>query len=578
MIGQELDAPLIPSVKDGCSKDIQDTIMTKLYTKFRGLLAGMMTVIGSASMLLVMFTIYAAAASPTPDVKLNGMDKKITLTSDSTLYATIQLSAGDQLNEPADWWILAHTPVGWYAYQHPGMWHFCGIGMDQLVPAHQGPLFDLPKPVEVLRLKGLPVGAYGIYFGVDTIVNGRMDMESLFYDGVPFQVVAAPSFSVVDTGQTICYDDSGRIACPESGEAFYGQDAQYTGHTPGFIDNGDGTVTDTVTGLMWQKSPDLNGDGVINVNDKLTYDEALARAGMLRLGGYTDWRLPTIKELYSLIDFSGVDPSGDASVLIPFIDTDYFDFGYGDTSAGERIIDAQYASATQYVSTTMNGNETMFGVNFADGRIKGYPTGPMPGNSEGKGFYVLYVRGNTVYGENSFVDNGDGTVTDSATGLMWAQNDSSTGLNWKEALAWVQTKNAEDYLGYNDWRLPNAKELQSIVDYTRSPDTTGSAAIDPLFNATAITNEAGRTDYPFYWSSTTHASGSAFPGTYGAYVAFGRAMGYMNGAWIDVHGAGAQRSDPKSGDPADYPTGHGPQGDAIRIYNYVRMVRDTSGS
>ena len=54
-------------------------------------------------------------------------------------------------------------------------------------------------------------------------------------------------------------------------------------------------------------------------------------------------------------------------------------------------------------------------------------------------------------------------------------------------------------------------------------------------------------------------------------------MGYMNN-WQDVHGAGAQRSDPKTGDPADYPTGHGPQGDAIRIYNYVRLVRDVDAS
>jgi len=41
-----------------------------------------------------------------------------------------------------------------------------------------------------------------------------------------------------------------------------------------------------------------------------------------------------------------------------------------------------------------------------------------------------------------------------------------------------------------------------------------------------------------------------------------------------VHGAGAQRSDPKMGDPADFPSGHGPQGDAIRIYNFVRLVRN----
>jgi hypothetical protein len=109
------------------------------------------------------------------------------------------------------------------------------------------------------------------------------------------------------------------------------------------------------------------------------------------------------------------------------------------------------------------------------------------------------------------------------------------------------------------------------VDYTRSPGTTGSAAIDPLFSATAITNKAGQTDYPFYWSSTTHANW--INGMNAAYVAFGRSLGYMNGTWIDVHGAGSQRSDPKSGDPADWPTGHGPQGDAIRIYNYVRCVR-----
>ena len=60
------------------------------------------------------------------------------------------------------------------------------------------------------------------------------------------------------------------------------------------------------------------------------------------------------------------------------------------------------------------------------------------------------------------------------------------------------------------------------------------------------------------------------------YVSFGRALGYMNGTWLDVHGAGAQRSDPKSGDPVEYPHGHGPQGDAIRIYNYVLCVRDVN--
>ena len=89
---------------------------------------------------------------------------------------------------------------------------------------------------------------------------------------------------------------------------------------------------------------------------------------------------------------------------------------------------------------------------------------------------------------------------------MWAQADSGSGMNWQSALAWVEAKNAANYLGHNDWRLPNVKELQSLVDYTRSPDTTGSAAISPFFNATAITNEAGQATTPATGPATTHAA------------------------------------------------------------------------
>jgi hypothetical protein len=255
--------------------------------------------------------------------------------------------------------------------------------------------------------------------------------------------------------------------------------------------------------------------------------------------------------------------------LTPFIDTDYFDFAYGDTSANERIIDAQFASSTTYVSTT--DGSLQFGVNFADGRIKGYWTSNPQGQE--KTFYIYCVQENETYGVNQFEDNQDGTISDFATGLIWSQEDSLVAMTWEEAFSYVEKLNAANYLGYSDWRLPNIKELQSIVDYSRSPDTTNSAAIAPLFNSTSTINEEGQQDWGYYWSSTTHINTSQNAGSNAAYISFGRALGYMRTQWMDVHGAGAQRSDPKIGSASQYPTGHGPQGDAIHIENFVRVVR-----
>lgn len=380
----------------------------------------------------------------------------------------------------------------------------------------------------------------------------------------------AVSYAIVDTGQDDCYDNTAEMSCPAEGSAYFGQDAQYNGRQPSYRDNGDGTVTDLVTGLMWQQD-----------FTELDWSDAESAAAAAKTGGYTDWRVPTIKELYSLIDFRGdqgsappetATPPADA---VPFIDTDYFDFEY---PTENRYIDAQYITRTQYTSTTMNGNATFFGVNFADGRIKGYPIYP----PDGRQYYARFVRGNNNYGVNDLATNGDGTITDNATGLMWTEADSGDemfdalttdytyndgAMNWEEALDFCETL---EYAGHDDWRLPNAKELHSLLDYTRSPDATHSPAIDPAFDTTPITNEAGVMDYPFYWSSTTFNQGED-----AIYVAFGRGLGYMDfgsGAqFYDVHGAGCQRTDPKTGTPS---YGFGPQGDVRRVYNYVRCVRD----
>jgi len=426
---------------------------------------------------------------------------------------------------------------------------------------------------------------------------------------------AAVTYPIASTGQTKCYNNQQEIAPPLPGQPFYGQDAQHPQPPASYALSADGlTVQDQVTGLTWQRSPDTDGNGVLNRADKLTFAQAKALPAKLnaeKFGGFDDWRLPTIKELYSLFQASGTDPGGpmnpDTSRLTPFIDTKYFQFAYGRAQDRERTIDSQYATASLYTGQSVGGRGKLFGVNFADGRIKGYDL-QGPGGRGDKTFFVLCVRGNPAYGRNDFQDHQDGTVSDRATGLMWTKADSARGLNWQEALAWAQTMNAEKFLGHADWRLPNVKELQSLVDYSRSPDATHSPAMDPVFHCTAITNENHELDYPFYWSGTTH--GGVRGGGAAMYVAFGRAAGFMPPAnrgggpggpeggtgpgpgfggppaegrqsspggtyrYMDVHGAGAQRSDPKTGDPALFPHGRGPQGDIIRIYNYVRLVRD----
>ncbi len=366
--------------------------------------------------------------------------------------------------------------------------------------------------------------------------------------------VATRPYALVSTGQTGCYTTAGQVDCAAA--ALVGQDAQWRGAAADYTLPGDGTVIDAVTGLQWTEAH----------LGQMSWTDAWDAAAAARVGGYDDWRLPSLKELYSLMNFDGATGQS-AADSIPYLDDGVFDFEYGDEAAGERFIDAQYWSATEYVGTTMNGDHTVFGVNFADGRIKGYPTAPPQGGEAHH--FVRLVRGNPAYGVNQLIDGDDGTVTDAATGLQWMQADAGQGMDWAAALAWCE---GLDLAGHSDWRLPDAKSLQSIVDYGRSPTTTDSAAIDPVFSVSD--------PQLYFWTSTTHRDGPRSTwGQWAAYVTFGQAFGYMQGpgggeaALLDVHGAGAQRSDPKAGDPADWAGGHGPQGDDVRILNAVRCVR-----
>ena len=417
-------------------------------------------------------------------------------------------------------------------------------GVDNLVYTHFTPgKVDQAASLDIIRKN------YNgnVIFSEDLmVVNQASDSTTTLSNQLTFP------YPIVDTAQNLFYSDKAEIKTPNKASAFSGQDASYFINQPSYTNNNDGTITDNVTGLIWQQ----------DMGEKLTYEEAINKVKSVTTGGHNDWRIPTLKELYSLIEFNGVVKGEKA--ITPFIDTHYFNQPIGNVNTNDREIDAQTWSQTKYVGKTMNKDETVFGVNFVDGRIKGYPV-YNPRTQEPNKMYFRLVRGNTLYGQNNFVDNGDNTINDKATGLTWQKSDSRKGMNWEEALNYAENSTLG---GYDDWRLPNAKELQSIVDYSRSPQTTDSPAIDPVFQTSAIINEGGDRDYPYYWTSTTHLDGPN-PGDGAVYIAFGEALGKMRGEIMDVHGAGSQRSDPKTGAP----TSRGPQGDMIRVDNYVRLVR-----
>ncbi|WP_319481358.1 DUF1566 domain-containing protein [uncultured Draconibacterium sp.] len=398
-------------------------------------------------------------------------------------------------------------------------------------------------------------------------------------------VIITYDYTLVASGQTSIYDaDGAELYNLSEGDAFFGQDGNYLkGATMSYIDNSDGTTSDLNTGLMWQTIP---------LPEKMTYDEAIEYCENIELAGYDDWRAPNLKELFSISDFG----KG-----WPYLDTTYFKLASGIVDKSE-----QFWSSNRYVGTTVEGQDNAaFGVNHVTGHIKAYAAGsemeggeggmpPSGGGPQGIGTtptdstgagtpppggegsigdgtmsgplakYIRAVRGDE-YGTNDYVDNGDGTITDKSTGLMWTQDDSGEGMIWEDALFYAENS---IFAGYDDWRLPNVKEHQAIVDYGYSPTATApdkvGPAIDPIFNCTQIISEAGYDDYPYYWTSTSANFSKGQLYYYAWYISLGRAV---NDQGEDFHGAGAVRFDTKD---IDGPAGE----DAERYYNYVRLVRN----
>jgi len=218
-----------------------------------------------------------------------------------------------------------------------------------------------------------------------------------------------------------------------------------------YTDLGNGIVRDDVTGLEWQQSPSLGA----------TYwESALNYCSNLTLGGYSDWRLPTIDELQTLVDSSRKDPA---------INT---------TSFQGTVTDSGYSywSATTYLPDI----DDVWNVSFFWGNTT-------RATKENWLHYLRAVRGEMP--ANNFIDNGDGTVTDTSTGLMWQQAATvSDEYNWQQALAYCENLSLA---GYSDWRLPDRNELRSIIDYN---------SYDPAID----TNFFSVGDPAWCWSSTTN--------------------------------------------------------------------------
>jgi len=282
----------------------------------------------------------------------------------------------------------------------------------------------------------------------------------------------APVSPLTDTGQTACYDASGNvISCTGTG-----QDGEYISTAMSFTDNADGTITDNNAGLTWQKcTVGQNNDATCSgsatgynwyeasgtydaINNASTTDVC----GSLNLGGYADWRLPYINELAGLVDYGAYAPS---------IDTTFFPSTIWGIAQHYNSLNT-YSGSSNYA----------WGVNFIYGYRSYY------GKSEPAFSYVRCVRG-SVLPESYWLDNSDGTVTDLNTGLMWQQSDDDTTRTWEQALSYCE---GLTYATYSDWRLPNIRELYSLVDTNQ---------YQPAITSIYFPN----TNNSIFWSSTTHS-------------------------------------------------------------------------
>ncbi len=322
--------------------------------------------------------------------------------------------------------------------------------------------------------------------------------------------VASPALrsGIADTAQTTHYQATTNREEPVVDDA-----VATTGAPMRFTDNGDGTVTDLVSGLVWEKKcadcpglHDVNARYVWNDGAVAAWLDAVRRENGSGFAGRNDWRLPRIEELVGILDFERFNPSVGPAFDGPGCGLDCSSIANPDCSCTNL-------GAYWTTGTSPRSEDVVPVVGFQFGAVWGQPS-----DSDA---FLRAVRGPARVRADRFVDNGDGTVTDRVTRLMWEKkclrpgdlHDVDRQMYWsfdgsEETLwDWVAAVNHEDgdgFAGHDDWRIPDVKELLSLFD-----DELQDPAIDRVFAADGCADvvdpRCSLTSYEPHWTSTTFA-------------------------------------------------------------------------
>lgn len=293
--------------------------------------------------------------------------------------------------------------------------------------------------------------------------------------------------ATICTGQNKCFSNKiNEINCPASpGSDFFGQDAQYAAKgyclLNSFSTTSD-TVTDNITGLVWQRRlpiegcPKSEGGAII-----CTKQEALDYCSNLSYAGQNDWRLPTPEEYATIKNF------GEGSAIA---DEDHFPL----PSTTSKIF---WTSASSLASSGKS-----WAVDFQTGE-----TTEQDDTKASSAFYVRCVRGEELAKPDykTFTENDEVIVYDETHNLKWTKT-LGAEMIWKAAL-----KHCEDleYAGETEWRLPNINELASIIDYSRA----NPASMFPGLTSPYLWSSTTYTGYPSYAWIADMSSGTVKPST-----------------------------------------------------------------